>query len=176
MLVAGRISDILGRKKTFLTGTTIFLLGNLVASFMPNLIGLATMQGVAGVGASIMVPGGLGIIGAQVPVGRPQGYAFAAFSAGEVDLRPTNRTGAPLGAGLGGIISGAVISAGQVTATVFSDANLSDSAGERSTVSWQVWLGSQRFWESSLFPWITASRKTEESTGSVQHSSHSHCF
>lgn len=83
MLVAGRLSDVFGRKRIFVTGAAICFVSQLISGFMPNVAGLAAAQGLAGVGASLVIPSGLGMISVCVPPGRYQAYAFAAISAGK---------------------------------------------------------------------------------------------
>jgi EmrB/QacA subfamily drug resistance transporter len=62
MIVAGRLSDIFGRKLFFLTGTVVYIAGALFASLAQSSVTLIIAIVVVGAGAAILTPASLSII------------------------------------------------------------------------------------------------------------------
>ena len=54
--VAGRLSDLFGRKKVFGSGIILFLLGSLLCGLSANMIQLIIFRGIQGIGAGFMIP------------------------------------------------------------------------------------------------------------------------
>jgi EmrB/QacA subfamily drug resistance transporter len=54
--VAGRISDIFGRKTIFFTGILLFMLGSLLCGFANSMLQLVLYRAVQGIGAGVMMP------------------------------------------------------------------------------------------------------------------------
>jgi EmrB/QacA subfamily drug resistance transporter len=54
--VAGRISDLFGRKKVFATGIILFLLGSLLCGSSNTMLQLVIYRAVQGIGAGVMLP------------------------------------------------------------------------------------------------------------------------
>jgi EmrB/QacA subfamily drug resistance transporter len=54
--VAGRLSDLFGRKKVFASGIIIFLIGSLLCGISANMTQLVIFRGLQGIGAGFMMP------------------------------------------------------------------------------------------------------------------------
>lgn len=81
LLLGGRLGDILGRRRVFMAGVTLFafasLLGGLAQS-QEMLLGARILQGV---GAAIASPTALALITTTFPPGKPRNRAFAVYAA-----------------------------------------------------------------------------------------------
>src|SRR5215468_8197218 len=62
LATGGRLGDIFGRRRMFLTGVTIFAASSATAGFAPDQTALVVSRVVQGVGAALMMPGTLSII------------------------------------------------------------------------------------------------------------------
>ncbi|MEU9011657.1 MFS transporter [Streptomyces sp. NPDC048479] len=62
LVPAGRLSDVLGRKRLFLLGIGIFTVASLLCGVAPNLPVLIATRGLQGVGAAAMIPASLAIL------------------------------------------------------------------------------------------------------------------
>jgi EmrB/QacA subfamily drug resistance transporter len=62
LATGGRLGDIFGRRRMFMTGVTIFAASSATAGFAPNETALVASRVVQGVGAALMMPGTLSII------------------------------------------------------------------------------------------------------------------
>ncbi|MGX7420444.1 MFS transporter [Carnobacterium gallinarum] len=56
LLLSGRLSDLLGRKRIFIIGLTIFCLSSLMIGIAPSGTMLIIMRGIQGIGSSIIAP------------------------------------------------------------------------------------------------------------------------
>ncbi|WP_127583909.1 MFS transporter [Paenibacillus koleovorans] len=54
--IAGRLSDIFGRKRVFATGILVFMLGSLLCGTSQTMLQLVLYRGVQGIGAGILIP------------------------------------------------------------------------------------------------------------------------
>jgi EmrB/QacA subfamily drug resistance transporter len=54
--IAGRLSDLFGRKRVFASGIIIFLIGSLLCGISANMIQLVIYRGLQGIGAGFMIP------------------------------------------------------------------------------------------------------------------------
>jgi EmrB/QacA subfamily drug resistance transporter len=54
--VAGRLSDLFGRKRVFASGISIFLIGSLLCGISANMIQLVVFRAIQGIGAGFMMP------------------------------------------------------------------------------------------------------------------------
>nr|XP_019000195.1 uncharacterized protein I203_07354 [Kwoniella mangroviensis CBS 8507]OCF63656.1 hypothetical protein I203_07354 [Kwoniella mangroviensis CBS 8507] len=81
-LIAGRLCDIFGRKRGYLTGCLGLMLTNIISTFMPNLASLSVFRALAGIASAIALPASAGIIGSLYPAGRLRTLAFAAITCG----------------------------------------------------------------------------------------------
>src|SRR3954463_16005412 len=83
----GKLSDIYGRKKWFVTAITIFVLGSVLCSFATSIPMLAVFRAVQGLGAGGLFSLALAIIGDIVPPrerAKYQGYFLAVFGTSSV--------------------------------------------------------------------------------------------
>ncbi|KRE42617.1 MDR family MFS transporter [Knoellia sp. Soil729] len=95
----GKLSDIYGRKKFFVTAITIFVLGSILCTFSTSMIELAFFRAVQGLGAGGLFSLALAIVGDIVPPrerAKYQGYFLAVFGTSSV-----------LGPVIGGFLAGA---------------------------------------------------------------------
>ena len=67
MITSGRLGDILGRRRLFLTGVSVFGISSLVIGFSPDDAVLVAFRAVQGVGAACMMPASLAIITQAFP-------------------------------------------------------------------------------------------------------------
>ena len=83
----GKLSDIYGRKKFFITAITIFVLGSVLCTFATSMLQLAAFRAVQGLGAGGLFSLALAIIGDIVPPrerAKYQGYFLAVFGTSSV--------------------------------------------------------------------------------------------
>src|SRR6478609_9411713 len=83
----GKLSDIYGRKKFFVTAITIFILGSVLCAFATSMPMLAAFRAVQGLGAGGLFSMALAIIGDIVPPrerAKYQGYFLAVFGTSSV--------------------------------------------------------------------------------------------
>lgn len=78
--VAGRISDIYGRKQVFAFGILLFLVGSLLCGLSQSMIQLVIFRAIQGVGAGVMMPFPMIIAGDLFPVEK-RGKIQALFTA-----------------------------------------------------------------------------------------------
>ncbi|WKN43193.1 MFS transporter [Tunicatimonas pelagia] len=64
ILVGGTLGDKLGRKKIFMIGIAIFMVGSVACGFAPTVEWLIGARAVQGIGGALMIPGSLSIISA----------------------------------------------------------------------------------------------------------------
>jgi len=91
LLLAGRLGDLLGRRRVFLTGLAVFTAASLACGFAPSqgvLVGARFLQGIGGAMTSAVI---LGMIVTMFPEPREQAkaigvYAFVASAGGSVGL------------------------------------------------------------------------------------------
>ena len=93
----GRIADIYGRKKVFLSGMIIFTLSSFLSCFAPGIYPLLAFRVLQGMGSSMIFATGLAIISSVFPPeerGRAIGYTIA-----------STYTGLSMGPFLGGLLT-----------------------------------------------------------------------
>lgn len=78
MLISGSLADILGRKRVFIFGTTLFAVCSLASVLANNILLLDVARGLSGVGAAAMMTAGSALI-AQAYTGEQLAKAFAIF-------------------------------------------------------------------------------------------------
>jgi EmrB/QacA subfamily drug resistance transporter len=101
LLLGGRASDMLGRRRLFLGGIAVFTLASLMAGLAwsePSLIGARAFQGL---GAAIITPAALSILSTTFAEGRERNIALGAWGA-------VGGFGAVAGVLLGGILTDAL--------------------------------------------------------------------
>jgi EmrB/QacA subfamily drug resistance transporter len=79
MLVGGSLGDIYGRKRVFAIGITVFAAASTWCGFAPTVRHLIAGRVVQGIGAALLVPGSLSIIGASF-LERDRGRAIGTWS------------------------------------------------------------------------------------------------
>ncbi len=80
ILVGGSLGDILGRKKVFMTGISLFMLASLACGLSPSIEFLIGARVLEGIGGALMIPGSLAIITTFFP-GNRRGQAIGTWSA-----------------------------------------------------------------------------------------------
>jgi EmrB/QacA subfamily drug resistance transporter len=98
LMLSGRVGDIYGHKKLFITGILLFSLASLTGGLAPSEIVLILARVVQGLGAAMASATGLSILVAAFPEGKERNRALSVFSAA---------TGSGFAAGmiLGGVIT-----------------------------------------------------------------------
>jgi EmrB/QacA subfamily drug resistance transporter len=81
MLVAGRLGDVLGRKKVFRFGLVLFGVASLLGGLAPDGPTLIVFRGVQGIGAAIATPGALSLLVSTFPEGRARSKALGLYGA-----------------------------------------------------------------------------------------------
>jgi MFS family permease len=67
LMLGGRLADLFGRRRTFLAGVLIFGAGSVASAFAPGLAWLAGARFGQGVGAALVAPAALALLGAIYP-------------------------------------------------------------------------------------------------------------
>lgn len=97
LILGGKLSDFLGKKRTFLAGTTIFLITSLGAGLSHNFEALAFFRAVQGIGAALLMPAAFAIVNYYFTEGHERSRAIGIFG-----------SFAALGSG-GGLSAGGII-------------------------------------------------------------------
>ncbi len=93
LLLGGAAGDHFGRRRTLIAGILLFALASVGCAVSPNLIALFVARGLQGVGAAIVMPSSLGILGSSFE-GEARGRAVGTWaSAGAI----ASAIGPPLG-------------------------------------------------------------------------------
>src|SRR4051794_33452864 len=102
LLLGGRASDLLGRRRMFIAGTTLFALASLGAGLAPSSAALLTARAVQGVAAAIMTPTALSIVMTTFPEGVERNKALGIWgSTGAIGGTAAWLVGGPITDGLG---------------------------------------------------------------------------
>lgn len=80
MLTGGTLGDRFGRKRFFLLGLVLFLLGSAFCGFAPTLGWLLSGRAVQGVGAAALAPGSLSVLAAAFPEPRKRAQAIGIWA------------------------------------------------------------------------------------------------
>jgi DHA2 family methylenomycin A resistance protein-like MFS transporter len=80
MLTAGTLGDRFGRKRLFLGGLVLFMLGSLLCGFAPTIGWLLAGRAVQGVGAAGLSPGSLAVLVAAFPEPRQRAQAIGIWA------------------------------------------------------------------------------------------------
>ena len=81
LLLGGRLADLLGRRRVFITGLIIFALASLAGGFATNDVQLIVARAVQGLGAAIVSPAALSIITTTFKEGSERNKALGAWGA-----------------------------------------------------------------------------------------------
>jgi EmrB/QacA subfamily drug resistance transporter len=98
LLVGGRMGDLLGRRRMFIVGLTLFTIGSFLGGIAPNYGLLLAGRVVQGLGGAIASPTALSLITTEFEEGPARTRAFAVYAA-------VSGAGAALGLLLGGILT-----------------------------------------------------------------------
>ncbi|AZM90031.1 MULTISPECIES: MFS transporter [Streptomyces] len=101
LLLAGRLGDLIGRRRMFLAGTAVFTAASLLAGFAGSPALLIAARFLQGVGSAMASAVSLGILVTLFPGTRERARAIAVFSF-------TGAAGASLGQVLGGVLTDAL--------------------------------------------------------------------
>jgi EmrB/QacA subfamily drug resistance transporter len=99
LLLGGRLGDLYGRRKIFMTGLTIFAVASLLGGLAQNEALLLGARGLQGLGAALASPAALALITTTFPAGPARNRAFAVYAA-------MSGAGAAVGLILGGWLTG----------------------------------------------------------------------
>ena len=80
MLTSGTLGDRFGRKRLFLIGLILFLIGSAVCGFAPTLSWLLLGRTVQGIGAAALAPGSLAVLAAAFPEPRTRAQVIGIWS------------------------------------------------------------------------------------------------
>src|ERR1700733_13994278 len=80
ILIGGSLGDKLGRKKIFMVGIFIFIVGSAACGFAPSVFFLILFRIVQGIGGALMIPGSLSLISSSINENE-RGKAIGTWSA-----------------------------------------------------------------------------------------------
>jgi EmrB/QacA subfamily drug resistance transporter len=98
LLLGGRASDLLGRRRILVAGVALFAAASLGAGLSSTLAQLVASRGVQGLGAALAAPAALATIVGAFPEGAPRTKALGVFAA-------VSGAGASLGVIVGGLLT-----------------------------------------------------------------------
>ena len=101
LLLAGRLSDLVGRRRVFLAGMVLFTVGSVLGGLATTPALLIGARIVQGLGAAALFPSTLALVNTTFAEGRPRDRALAIWAA-------AGAGGLSLGALLGGVLTDAV--------------------------------------------------------------------
>ena len=81
LMIGGRASDLLGRKRVLIMGLSIFALASLLGGLAANPIWLITGRAIQGIGAALSIPAAMSLISTNIPAGPQRNKAFGIFGA-----------------------------------------------------------------------------------------------
>ena len=103
LLLGGRLGDLYGRRRVFMTGLTVFAVASLLGGLAQSEALLLGARGLQGLGAALASPAALALITTTFPAGPARNRAFAVYAA-------MSGAGAAVGLILGGWLTGLDVS------------------------------------------------------------------
>src|SRR5918997_3487307 len=101
LLLGGRTADLLGRRRIFLAGVAVFTIGSLAAGLAWDDTSLIAARALQGLGAAIVSPAALSILGVTFTEGRERNIALGVWGA-------VGGFGAAAGVLMGGVLTDAL--------------------------------------------------------------------
>ena len=98
LLLGGRMADLLGRRRLFIAGVTLFTASSLLAGFAWNEISLIAFRATQGLGGALLAPAALSILTTMFAEGRERNVALGVWGA-------VSGSGAAAGVLLGGLLT-----------------------------------------------------------------------
>ncbi|HEX2912471.1 MAG TPA: MFS transporter [Chloroflexia bacterium] len=98
MMLGGRVADVLGRRRVFISGMLLFAVASLLGGFAPSDLWLIAARVAQGLGAAIISPAALSILTITFPGGKERDRALGVFGA-------AGGSGAVAGLLLGGVLT-----------------------------------------------------------------------
>jgi EmrB/QacA subfamily drug resistance transporter len=98
LLLGGRLADLLGRRRLFVVGLTVFTFASLAAAFAPSPLWLIAGRGAQGLAAAFVSPVALSLLLTTFPDGPARGRALSVWGA-------MAASGASAGVLLGGVLT-----------------------------------------------------------------------
>lgn len=80
ILIGGSLGDILGRRKIFMYGIIIFIIGSCLCGLAPDIFFLIIFRVIQGIGGALMIPGSLSLISSSINE-KERGKAIGTWSA-----------------------------------------------------------------------------------------------
>lgn len=99
LLLSARVGDLLGRKKTLMTGLALFTLASLSIAFSADYLTLVVARALQGIGAAILAPSTLALLTQHFPQGPERNKALSLYAAAA-------GIGSSLGLVIGGVLTG----------------------------------------------------------------------
>src|SRR3954463_16010431 len=81
LLLGGRMSDILGRRRLFMIGLGVFAVASLAGGFATTSAMLITVRAIQGVGGALLSPAALALLTVTFPAGRERNIALGVWGA-----------------------------------------------------------------------------------------------
>src|SRR5215213_3471822 len=81
LLLGGRVSDLLGRRRVFLAGLALFGVASLAGGFAGSSGALVAVRAVQGIGAALLSPAALALLTVTFPAGRDRNIALGVWGA-----------------------------------------------------------------------------------------------
>ncbi len=81
LMLGGRMSDLLGRRRVFLAGMVLFALASLAGGLAPSAGVLVVARAVQGIGAALLSPAALALVTVTFPAGRERNLALGIWGA-----------------------------------------------------------------------------------------------
>jgi EmrB/QacA subfamily drug resistance transporter len=98
LLLGGRLADLLGRRRIFITGVLVFTLTSALCGFAWSAGSLVGFRALEGLGGALFAPAGLSLLMTTFPAGRDRNVALGIWGA-------ASGSGAAVGVVLGGVLT-----------------------------------------------------------------------